>query len=627
MRNSLPPEQVASAKKPKLNPKCLKVYCRLRPVSSGETASKYYVIAENHETLEIDAPDEILKKNQGVKLYRFTKVFPPASTQDEVYAEAVEGSFKSLFNEHKNGLIFSYGVTNAGKTHTIVGSPEDMGILPKLLTNIMLVKSNILNRLETPEVALPNYEGVVAKDLEVYLECFEIYNEDIFDLMTEQKKSDKLAKQTDRPKLKLREANRRIIVEDLRCEQLKNIEEAKLTIGKCLKNRQLASTLLNSSSSRSHTIFRISVKIAWEGIDVLPAMTESLGYICVVDLAGSERAKRTDVSDSNLKEAGGINSSLLVLGRCLGAMKKDAPVPFRDSKLTRFLSEFFMENSTITMITNINPREDDFIETLRVLNYASMAKEIKLIVSEFKALRVENSIKPKLPQIPDAKEEQSSFTKEQAKSEHSQTQRDPEEHSRLQEVSLDDSALIDRLCNKILARLDELMEKHAEKWTLQHPAFGSKRKVVKSEAGFCVQMVDVGVETTDRSNPKKKHCSLSFSSKSKRRSNSDEKNPCKQVGFHRISLKALASETATGSSTLKLETPDNRNKKSAFYTSLIKAPRLADSIVERISLKQYHQEMKHKYDMILDICAGNIEEARLYFKQEYNQSPSSLELI
>lgn len=97
----------------------------------------------------------------------------------------------------------------------------------------------------------------------------------------------------------------------------------------------------------------------------------------MVDLAGSERAKRTENSGVKLKEANKINQSLSCLGRCLKALNEKTIPPFRETKLTRYLSEFFVEDNNIIMIANINPRMEDFEESIRALNYTALAREIK----------------------------------------------------------------------------------------------------------------------------------------------------------------------------------------------------------------------------------------------------------
>lgn len=70
-----------------------------------------------------------------------------------------------------------------------------------------------------------------------------------------------------------------------------------------------------------------------------------------VDLAGMERTTKTQSKGERLKEAGNINTSLLVLGRCIEAMRatqhnpsNKVMIPYRESKLTRILQTFFGGN-------------------------------------------------------------------------------------------------------------------------------------------------------------------------------------------------------------------------------------------------------------------------------------------
>ncbi len=105
--------------------------------------------------------------------------------------------------------------------------------------------------------------------------------------------------------------------------------------------------------------------------------------LSIVDLAGSERANRTEAQGKELQEACKINQSLSVLGKCMEALKHNSIymnkkiVPFRESKLTMLFQEYFTCDQNILMITNINPRKEDFEETMRALNYSCIAKEIK----------------------------------------------------------------------------------------------------------------------------------------------------------------------------------------------------------------------------------------------------------
>ena len=102
------------------------------------------------------------------------------------------------------------------------------------------------------------------------------------------------------------------------------------------------------------------------------------------DLAGSERLKKTLNIGDRLKEAQNINTSLLVLGRCLktiheGQLSKqkiEHVGPFRESKLTRLFQRALSGKEHIALIVNINPIPNLYIETQNVLSFSAIAKKI-----------------------------------------------------------------------------------------------------------------------------------------------------------------------------------------------------------------------------------------------------------
>ena len=73
----------------------------------------------------------------------------------------------------------------------------------------------------------------------------------------------------------------------------------------------------------------------------------SASTLSLVDLAGSERTSRTQADGIQLKEAGNINSSLMVLRTCMETLRDNQTsgtskiVPYRDSKLTHLFKNFF----------------------------------------------------------------------------------------------------------------------------------------------------------------------------------------------------------------------------------------------------------------------------------------------
>ena len=93
-------------------------------------------------------------------------------------------------------------------------------------------------------------------------------------------------------------------------------------------NRQTAATKMNATSSRSHTIFTITVTITEKTIVGQERFVE--GKLNLVDLAGSENIGRSGAVDKRAREAGKINESLLTLGRVINSLvKRETHIPYR----------------------------------------------------------------------------------------------------------------------------------------------------------------------------------------------------------------------------------------------------------------------------------------------------------
>ena len=106
------------------------------------------------------------------------------------------------------------------------------------------------------------------------------------------------------------------------------------------------------------------------------------------DLAGSERIKKTLNTGERQKEAGNINTSLMVLGRVIKDLrhnqtvknaKNERVVPYRDSKLTRLFQPFFKSGlGQVSMIVNISQSPYLFDETLHVLKFSAIASKVQI---------------------------------------------------------------------------------------------------------------------------------------------------------------------------------------------------------------------------------------------------------
>lgn len=216
----------------------------------------------------------------------------------------------------------------------------------------------------------------------VFISFAEIYNEYIYDLLEKMP----LSKKNKRNPLMLGEdRNASIYIKGLQEVRVNSADEGLqlLQIGR--QNLHFAATRLNHNSSRSHCIFTIKVIRVANANDPHVARV-SMMSIC--DLAGAERAAKTKSTHDRLKEAGNINSSLLVLSRCLDALrqnqgqkiskKKEAPVPYRDSKLTRVFQSFFLGRGKAAMIVNICKSPLLFDETLQVLKFSAVARQVAI---------------------------------------------------------------------------------------------------------------------------------------------------------------------------------------------------------------------------------------------------------
>ncbi|KAK4329451.1 hypothetical protein Pmani_000208 [Petrolisthes manimaculis] len=230
----------------------------------------------------------------------------------------------------------------------------------------------------------------------IFVSFAEIYNEYIFDLLVKMPNS----KSNKRNPLVLGEdRNGAIYIKGLQEVRVHSSQEAMRLLDIGRQNLHFAATRLNHNSSRSHSVFTIKL-IQLASADSPHVARVSMLSVC--DLAGAERAGKSRSNQHRLKEAGNINSSLLVLSRCIealrynqlqkGSKKREVPVPYRDSKLTRLFQSFFLGRGKAAMIVNISRLPLLFDETLQVLKFSAIAKQVSL--SQVKEPEVKVHVQP-----------------------------------------------------------------------------------------------------------------------------------------------------------------------------------------------------------------------------------------
>ncbi|KAL5366093.1 P-loop containing nucleoside triphosphate hydrolase protein [Aspergillus floccosus] len=303
------------------------------------------------------------------KSFIFDNSFWSHNEQDEHYAtqEDVYNCLGEEFLDHNfegyHTCIFAYGQTGSGKSYTMMGSPDQPGLIPRTCEDLFQRIENV----ESPDVSF-----------NVRVSYFEVYNEHVRDL---------LVPRTDPPHyLRIRESpTEGPYVKDLTEVTVRNYSEIMKYMRKGDVSRTVASTKMNDTSSRSHAVFTITLKQIHHDLST-DETTERTARIRLVDLAGSERAKSTEATGQRLREGSNINKSLTTLGRVIAALadpKQSRPgkrkgkdiVPYRDSILTWLLKDSLGGNSKTAMIACISPT--DYEETLSTLRYADQAKHIR----------------------------------------------------------------------------------------------------------------------------------------------------------------------------------------------------------------------------------------------------------
>lgn len=332
----------------------VKVAVRCRPLSPKEVKDQRKSIVE----VKPDRGEIIVRNPKGdpsesPKIFTFDYVYGPDALQKNIYDESAFSIVESVL-EGYNGTIFAYGQTGTGKTFTMEGyqdNPQHLGIIPRAFSHIF----QYIN-------------STAGSQYLVRVSFLEIYNEEIRDLLAKNVKN----------RLKLREKpNVGVYAEGLGSAMVQNEQEMLSKLEQGRKSRATGATAMNPGSSRSHSIFTITIEASADAPDGKNHIR--VGKLNLVDLAGSERFKKTQAVGERLEEGININQSLSVLGNVISALTdpKATHIPYRNSQLTWLLQDSLGGNTKTIMIANVGPTDWNFDETLSTLRYANRAKSIK----------------------------------------------------------------------------------------------------------------------------------------------------------------------------------------------------------------------------------------------------------
>ncbi|XP_007988552.3 kinesin-like protein KIF7 isoform X4 [Chlorocebus sabaeus] len=296
--------------------------------------------------------------------FGFHVVLAEDAGQEAVYQACVQPLLEAFF-EGFNATVFAYGQTGSGKTYTMgeasVASllEDEQGIVPRAMAEAFkLIDENDL------------------LDCLVHVSYLEVYKEEFRDL---------LEVGTASRDIQLREDEHgNVVLCGVKEVDVEGLDEVLSLLEMGNAARHTGATHLNRLSSRSHTVFTVTLEQRGRIPSRLPRPAQ--GQLLVskfhfVDLAGSERVLKTGSTGERLKESIQINSSLLALGNVISALgdpqRRGSHIPYRDSKITRILKDSLGGNAKTVMIACVSPSSSDFDETLNTLNYASRAQNIR----------------------------------------------------------------------------------------------------------------------------------------------------------------------------------------------------------------------------------------------------------
>ncbi|XP_057836682.2 kinesin-like protein KIN-7E, chloroplastic isoform X2 [Cryptomeria japonica] len=275
------------------------------------------------------------------------------------------------------GTVFAYGVTSSGKTHTMHGDQKSPGIIPLAVKDVFSIIQ------DTP-----------GREFLLHVSYLEIYNEVINDLLDPAGQN-----------LRIREDAQGTYVEAIKEEVVLSPAHALSLIAAGEEHRHVGSNNFNLLSSRSHTIFTLTIESSPCG-ENRGDEDVTLSQLNLIDLAGSESSK-TETTGLRRKEGSYINKSLLTLGTVISKLTdgKATHVPYRDSKLTRLLQSSLSGHGRVSLICTVTPASSSTEETHNTLKFAHRTKHVEIQAAQNKIIDEKSLIKKYQKEIQNLKQE------------------------------------------------------------------------------------------------------------------------------------------------------------------------------------------------------------------------------
>jgi kinesin family protein C2/C3 len=337
----------------------MRVNCRVRPLRPGPEAEDGTCVH-----LRGLGALSVLDKN-GTREYNFDTVYGPNNKQDKLFDDA-----RPLLQTVMDGFnvsVMAYGATGSGKTYTITGAGISGGASGKHRGLVQRLLEDVFKTIK---------ERAVLVELSLRISMFEIYNEEVRDLLAPSSAPKAGAGQAgSRLPLKIStDRHGSVAIDGLEEYAVDSLAKGLGLVEFGQGVRATAATNINEHSSRSHLLIRLTV----HSVDKRTGQRHS-GKMYLIDLAGCENVAQSGAEGRALKEAIGINKSLAALHDVMLALaNKDQHVPYRNSTLTKVLADSLGGQAKCLMYVMVSPASKDRLVTISALKFAARCKAIVL---------------------------------------------------------------------------------------------------------------------------------------------------------------------------------------------------------------------------------------------------------
>ena len=346
----------------------IKTVVRARPLSSFEASRNPKIVTQINAAeslLLLKDPENFTKTPES---FAFDACYDDKTSQKAFYEDSCQKLVKSVIAGN-NANIVTYGQSASGKTHTIIGpsyqpAPEDEGVLYRACDDLL---ENLDSKVATLQYSM-----------------LDLYQDEIDDLLSTSKEGKySLVEQPDKS----------VVVKDATWLTITSGEEFRKIVTKAFAKRD-PGNVMNARSYSAHSI----CKFLLTRID--PASGDkTTSMLSIFDLAGLEKLSPVaDPKSTSVKGAVQTNQGLFAFRKVVSSLaNKEKVTPYRDSKLTRLLKNFFVSSNSLLIVT-VAQSEVYYKDTLGTLRLTQSFREI---VVPTKTLKTEKMTEEK----PEGKQE------------------------------------------------------------------------------------------------------------------------------------------------------------------------------------------------------------------------------